>query len=110
MDPHLTDEELVTLAEGSASPALWERAHQHADQCSDCHRLLAEVMVRETGVQDSLDASIARAEAPTRWEPPAQVDQFRIQELMGSGTFGQVTTKRNDVSGREIQLGLRFVF
>jgi hypothetical protein len=28
----------------------------------------------------------------------------------GSGTFGQVTSKRTDASGREIQLGLRFVF
>lgn len=28
----------------------------------------------------------------------------------GSGTFGRVTTKRADVSGREIQVGLRFVF
>jgi hypothetical protein len=28
----------------------------------------------------------------------------------GSGTFGQVTRKRTDASGREIQLGLRFVF
>lgn len=28
----------------------------------------------------------------------------------GSGTFGRVTTKRTDASGREIQLGVRFVF
>ena len=28
----------------------------------------------------------------------------------GSGTFGRVTSKRTDASGREIQLGLRFVF
>ena len=28
----------------------------------------------------------------------------------GSGTFGQVTTKRTDGTGREIQMGLRFVF
>ncbi|MGE3840839.1 MAG: carboxypeptidase regulatory-like domain-containing protein [Vicinamibacterales bacterium] len=28
----------------------------------------------------------------------------------GSGTFGKVTTKRTDISGREIQVGLRFVF
>lgn len=28
----------------------------------------------------------------------------------GSGTFGQVTTKRTDSSGREVQVGLRFVF
>jgi hypothetical protein len=28
----------------------------------------------------------------------------------GSGNFGRVTTKRNDISGREIQLGVRFVF
>ena len=28
----------------------------------------------------------------------------------GSGTFGQVTSKRTDSFGREIQVGLRFVF
>lgn len=36
------------------------------------------------------------------WEQPNTV--------FGSGTFGRVTQKRTDASGREIQVGLRFVF
>jgi hypothetical protein len=30
--------------------------------------------------------------------------------IFGNANFGKVTTKRNDISGREIQLGVRFVF
>jgi hypothetical protein len=30
--------------------------------------------------------------------------------VFGSGTFGRVTTKRNDSTGREVQLGVRFTF
>jgi hypothetical protein len=55
----------------------------------------------------------------SRYRLEARVEAYNVfnhivwaqpNTTFGSGTFGQVTTKRTDASGREIQIGARFVF
>ena len=67
-----------------------------------------------------LDATLTKSFNVTgRYKVEARLEAYNLfnhivwaqpNTTFGSGTFGKVTTKRTDASGREVQVGLRFVF
>lgn len=96
--PCLTDEEIALLVDQQADPALAERAAAHLPDCTPCRQLFAHARAARSGGASassgsgagSSDPGTSLPDADPTWRPPPQVNEFRIDEPLGQGTFGAV--------------------
>jgi serine/threonine protein kinase len=85
----LDDSTLIAYSEGRLSSPEWQQLRAHVNGCALCFVLLTEAAraARSSAHADTLSISRQRA---VPWEPPAIVDELRIEERIGRGSGGQV--------------------
>src|SRR6185295_12656292 len=81
----LSNELLVRLSEGRLSPEELSLALRHAAGCNTCHDDIAAVV-----------------HAP--WEPPAEIDEFRIECELGYGGMGVVYLAHDTALQRKVAI------
>lgn len=101
----LTENLLAEFLDGALPAEAHLGLHRHIRICVECRELVASLARAKlpTGqMLDSAEASGVRAivlswssqftrlEPLANWEPPAQIEEYRIEKVLGSGAMGRV--------------------
>lgn len=101
----LTEDALAEFIDGSMSADTKSEIHRHIRECAACRELIARLASSLLPLGQPIEAAhdpsvralalswssgLPRLEVRASWEPPPQIDEYRIETLLGCGSMGRV--------------------
>lgn len=108
MEGCLTDNTLSAFLENHLSPAERALVERHIDCCEPCRKLIGTVAATLVSSECSAppDWDIAELIGSTSWQPPSQIDEYRLLKPLGRGQMGQVYAAYDQTLKRYVAIKL----